>query len=60
MGQKQDLAKAIREVRHMLTYPPDGYDAHILRPNATKIGVIFAYGPTPAKEIQNVISKFWC
>lgn len=56
MGHKQNLAKAIREVRHMLTYPPDGYKANILRPNATKIGIIFAFGPTPAKEIQNVIT----
>ncbi|XP_045173657.2 uncharacterized protein LOC123535166 [Mercenaria mercenaria] len=56
MGHKQNLAKAIREIRHILTKPPDGYDMHILRPGAKKIGIIFAFGPTPKKDIQNVIT----
>lgn len=57
MGRKQNLAKAIREIRHILTKPPDGYDLNILRPFARKIGVVFAYGPTAPEDIQSVISK---
>lgn len=56
LGLKQDVAGAIREIRHMLTKPPDGYDLGILRPNAKKIGIIFAYGPTPPDQVQNVIT----
>lgn len=56
LGLKQDLSGAIRELRHMLTKPPDGYDLNILRPNAMKIGIIFAYGPTPPDQVQNVIT----
>ncbi|KAL4224061.1 hypothetical protein ACF0H5_017518 [Mactra antiquata] len=58
LGFRQKLQPAIQEIRHILTQPPDGYHSmNIKRPNVTKIGIIFTYGPTDASQVQAVIDS---